>query len=200
MTLCTSLMRRTSCLMFIWVVVLLFTMKLLKDWTNQPRMEKSCQILRKIRCISGNEQHKFSIDKENLSCIFLSRYKLWDMDREALMSFNHTTDRDSTSNQYPQTTTHQTKADSYPVFSSLWSKNGTWMTLYVNCAVFLRNISPDGRVNGTIAKVEELSDPWQPGTMYKVPPFVMNSSWIQEQLHVLVAWFLSFVSAVFVVF
>ena len=37
----------------------------------------------------------------------------------ALMPLDHTNDRYSMYNQYPQPTTHQARTDSYPVFSSL---------------------------------------------------------------------------------
>ena len=42
----------------------------------------------------------------------------------ALKSLNHTNDKNSISNQYPQPTTHQHKTKSYPVFSSLTRMNG----------------------------------------------------------------------------
>ena len=42
--------------------------------------------------------------------------------------------------------------------------------LRFSCAFFQKNYLPDGRVNQTI---EELSDPWKPGAMDGVPPFVM---------------------------
>ena len=45
--------------------------------------------------------------------------------------------------------------------------------LRVSFAFFQRNYLQDGRVNGTVATVEELSDLWYPGAMVRVPPFVM---------------------------
>ena len=45
-------------------------------------------------------------------------------------------------------------------------------------AFFQTNYLADGRVNETIATVEELSDLWKPGAMDGIPPFVMNCSCI----------------------
>ena len=47
-------------------------------------------------------------------------YTIWHKEEAALMTLNNTTDRDSTSNQYPQTTTHQSWRDLNPVFPSMW--------------------------------------------------------------------------------
>ena len=96
------------------------------------------------------------------------------MVRTALISLNHTNDRQSMSNQYPQTTTHQPRTDSYPVFSSLRRMDSQRKGLRVSFAFFQRNYLPDGRVNETVATVEELSDLWKPGGMDGIPPFVRN--------------------------
>ena len=96
-----------------------------------------------------------------------------------LMSLNHTNDRYSLSNQYPQLTTHQPKTDSYPVFSSLRTMNSKRKGLRVSFAFFQRIYLPDGRVNETVATVEELSDLWTPGGMDGTPPFVMKCRCIQ---------------------
>ena len=77
----------------------------------------------------------------------------------------------STLNQQPRT-------DSYPVFSSLRTMNSKRKGLRVSFAFFQRNYLPDGRVNETVATVEELSDLWKPGTMDGLPPFVMNCNCI----------------------
>ena len=50
--------------------------------------------------------------------------------------------------------------------------------LRVSFAFFQRNLLPDGRVNETVATVEELSDLWKPVTMDGIPPFVMNCNCI----------------------
>ena len=92
----------------------------------------------------------------------------------ALMSLNHTNDRYSMSNQYPQLTTHQPRADSNPVFSSLRTMDSKMKGLRVSFTFFQRNYLPDGRVNETVATVEELSDLWKPGAMNGIPPSVMN--------------------------
>ena len=62
--------------------------------------------VKKPECIPSNDQHNCSFDKEHTCNIFLNTYNLRDMDPAALKSPNHTNDWDSTSNQYPQTTTY----------------------------------------------------------------------------------------------
>ena len=91
---------------------------------------------------------------------------------------SHTNDTYSMFNQYPQPTTQQPRADSKPVFSSLRTMNSERKGLRVNFAFFQRNYSPDGRMNETVAKVEELSDLWKPGAVDETPPFVMNCNCI----------------------
>ena len=46
-------------------------------------------------------------------------------------------------------------------------------------AFFERNYLRNGRVNETVATVEELSDLWKPGAIDGVPTFVMNFNCIQ---------------------
>ena len=50
--------------------------------------------------------------------------------------------------------------------------------LRVSFAFFQRNYLPDGRVNETVATVDELSDLCQPGAMDVIPLFVMSCSCI----------------------
>ena len=128
----------------------------------------------KSKCIPSNDRHNCSIDEQHNSTIFLNPYNLWDMVPAALISLNHTNDRYSMSNQYPQPTTHQPRTDSYPVFSSLRRMDSQRKGLRVSFAFFQRNYLPDGRVNETFATVEELSDIWKPGGMDGLSPFVMN--------------------------
>ena len=47
--------------------------------------------------------------------------------------------------------------------------------LRVSLAFFQRIYLPDGRVNETVATVEELIDLWKPRATDGIPPFVMNS-------------------------
>ena len=96
----------------------------------------------------------------------------------ALMPLNHNNDTYSTFNQYPQPTTQQPRTGSNPVFSSLGTMNSKRTGLRVSFAFFQRNYLQDGRVNETVATVEELSDLWNPGAMDGVPTFVMNCSCI----------------------
>ena len=51
--------------------------------------------------------------------------------------------------------------------------------LRVSFAFFQRNYLPDGRVNETVATVEEVSDLSKSGVMDGIPPFVMNCNCIQ---------------------
>ena len=131
----------------------------------------SCE---KPQCNPSNDQHTCFVDEQHSSNIFLDPYSLWDMVPAALMSFSHTNDTYSMFNQYPQPTTQQPRADSKPVFSSLRTMNSERKGLRVNFAFFQRNYLPDGRMNETVAKVEELSDLWKPGAVDETPPFVMN--------------------------
>ena len=94
------------------------------------------------------------------------------MSPAAFTSLSHNNDRYSISNQYLQPTTHQPRTDSKPVFSSLQTMNSKRKGLRVSLAFFQRNCLPDGRVNETVATVEELSDLWKPGTMDGIPPFM----------------------------
>ena len=128
----------------------------------------------KPQCIPSNDQHVCHVDEQHSSNTFLTPYILWDMSPAALTSLNHNKDRYSISNQYPQPTTHQPRTDSYPVFSSLRTMNSERKGLRVSFAFFQRSYLPDGRMNETVATVEELSDLWKPGAMDGAPPFVMN--------------------------
>ena len=132
---------------------------------------RSCE---KPQCIPSNDQHTCFVDEQHSSNIFLNPYKIWDMVPAALMSLSHTSDTYSTFNQHPQPTTQQPRADSYPLFSSLRKMNSKSKGLRVSFAFFQRNYLADGRMNGTVAKVEELSDLWKPGAMDGTPPFVMK--------------------------
>ena len=132
---------------------------------------RSCE---KPQCIPSNYQHTCSVDEQHSSNIFLNPYKLLDMVPADLMSLNHTNDTYSMFNQYPQLTTQQPRTESYPVFSSLRTMDKKRRGLRVSFAFFQRNYLPDGQMNETVAKVEELSGLWKPGAMDGTPPFVMN--------------------------
>ena len=125
-------------------------------------ISRSCE---KSQCIPSNDQHVCPVDEQHSSNIFLTPYNLWDMSPAALTSLNHNNDRNSIFNQYPQPKTHQPRADSYPLFSSLRTMNSKRKGLRVSLAFFQRNYLPDARVNETVATVEELSDLWEPGAM-----------------------------------
>ena len=138
-------------------------------------ISRSCE---KPRCFPSNDQHVCRVDEQHSSNIYLTPYILRDMSPAALTSLNHSNDRYSLSNQYPQTTTHQPRTDSYPVFSSLRTMNSKRKGLRVSFAFFQLIYLPDGRVNETVATVEELSDLWKPGATDGIPSFVMNCNCI----------------------
>ena len=102
----------------------------------------------------------------------------------APMSLSRTNDRYSMLDQYPQPTTQQPRADSDQVFFSLRTMNSKRKGLPVSFAFFQRNYLPDGRMNETVAKVEELSDFWKPGARDGTPSFVMNCNCILVLLFV----------------
>ena len=135
----------------------------------------SCE---KPQCIPSNDQHTCFLDEQHSSNIFSNPYNLCDMVPAALMSLSHTNDTYSLFNQYPQPTTQQPRADSYPLFSSLRTMNSQRKGLHVSFAFFQKNYLPDGRMNETVAKTEELSDLWKPGAMDGTPLFVMNCNCI----------------------
>ena len=144
---------------------------------EQNYISRSCK---KHKYTSGSNQLNCSIDKQH-SCncnIFLNPYNLWDMVPAAFISLNHTIDTYSVSSQYPHLKTHQSRTDSHPVFSSLRTMDSKRKEMRVSFAFFPRKFLPDGRVNKTVATVEELSELWKPGTMDGNPPFVMNCNGI----------------------
>ena len=138
-------------------------------------ISKSCE---KPQCIPSNDQQRCFVDEQHSSNISLNPQNLWVKVPATLLSLYHTNDTYSLFNQYPQPTTQQPSAVSYPVFSSLRTMNSKRKGLRVSFAFFQRNYLPDGRMNETVAKVEELSDLWKPGAMDGTPPFVMNCNCI----------------------
>ena len=138
-------------------------------------ISRSCE---KPQCIPSNDQHVCPVDEQHSSNIFLTAYVLWDMSPAALTSLNYNNDRYSISNQYPHPTTHRPRVDSYPVFSSLRTMNSKRKRLRVSFAFYQKNYLTEGRVNETVATIEELGDLWKPGAMDGIPPFVMNCNCI----------------------
>ena len=132
----------------------------------------------KPKYIPSSDHHKCSIGKERTSNIVLNPYNLWDMHTATVTAFNYTIDRDSMSNQYPQTTVTHPKTDLSLPFSSLRPINSKRKGLHASFALFQRNYVPDGRLDETVAMVEESSHLWNPGAMDVVPPLVMNCSCI----------------------
>ena len=128
----------------------------------------------KTKCTPSNDQHNCSIGEQHSSNIFLNPYILRDVVTAALMSLNHTNDRNCMFNQYPQPKTHQPRKHSCPVFSSLQTMDSKRKGFRVNFAFFQKNNLPDGRLNKTVATVEDLGDLCKPGAMDGMSPFVMN--------------------------
>ena len=82
----------------------------------------SCEKLKRNR---RNDRHNCFHYDQHSSNIFLNPFKLWDMVPAALLSLNHTNDRNSLSNQYLQPTTHPPGTESYPLFSSIWTMDSS---------------------------------------------------------------------------
>ena len=96
-------------------------------------ISRSCE---KPQCFLSNDQHTCFADEQHSSNIFLNPYNLWDLFPAGLMSLNRTNDTYSTFNQYPQPTTQQPRADSYPLFYSLRTMNSKSKELPVSFAFF----------------------------------------------------------------
>ena len=103
---------------------------------EQNYISRSCE---KPQCIPSNDQHICVVDELHSSNILMNPYNLWDLVPAALLSLCHTNDTYSLFNQYPQPTTQQPRADSYPVFSSLRTMNSKRKGLRVSFA-FLQRI------------------------------------------------------------
>ena len=100
---------------------------------EQNQISRSCE---KPQCILSNDQHICVVNELHNSNIFMNPYNLWDLIPAALLSRCHTNDTYSLFNQYPQPTTQQPRADSYPVFSSLRTMNSKRKGLRVSFAFF----------------------------------------------------------------
>ena len=148
-----------------------------KIWQNNRKRNYISRSWEKPKCIPCKDEHHCSINEQHNSGIFLNPtiYGTWFQQLlchsttlmiEALWSI-------STSKQ--QLTNLQ---DSYPVFSSLPTMNSKTKGLRINFAFFQKFCILDGRLNETVATVEELSDLWKPGAMDTIPPSVMNCNCI----------------------
>ena len=178
-TLSSSFMRRTSWPIYIMIVEITLYPEALRevghltrDWKN---ISRSCE---KPKCIPSNDQHICSIDEPLTSIIFLKAFSLWDLDPPAFMSINHTTDRESISNQYPKqqlTILEQTYTLCSFLCDQLTVKR---KKLRVSFAFFQRSCLSGGQMNGTVATFQKLRDLREPGAMDRVPSIVMNSSCI----------------------
>ena len=112
----------------------------------------------KLKCIPSNDQHNCFFDEEHTSNIFPNPYNLRNMDPAAFKSLKHTSGRDSMTTEYPQTTHNRPRTDLHPVLSSLRMMDSKRKRLRVSFSFFQKNYLPDGRVKGTAATIEELSD------------------------------------------
>ena len=145
---------------------------------NRERNYKT-RSFEKPQCIPSNDQHVCPVDEQHSSNIYLTPYILWDMSPAALMSLSHANDTYSMLNQKPQLTTNQPRTELSPVFSSLRTMNSKRKRLRVSFAFFQKHYLPDGRVNETVATVEETSDLWKPRAVDGIPRFMMNCNCIK---------------------
>ena len=106
---------------------------------EQTYISRSCE---KPQCIHSNDQHICVVGELHSSNIFMNPNNLCDLVPAALLSLCHTNHTYSLFNQYPQPTTQQPSADSYPVFSSLRTIYSKRKELRVSFAFFQRNYLP----------------------------------------------------------
>ena len=85
---------------------------------NGERTKKSTFIENAVP-IPNNDQHRCFYDEARCCNIFENPYKLWAMDAAALLALNHNPDKDIMTIVYAQPSTHQSKTDIHPIFSSL---------------------------------------------------------------------------------
>ena len=124
-----------------------------ESWIDQRRMENISRSCGKPKYISKNDHHNCSTDDEHLSNVSLNPYILSDMDAADVMPLKHTTYEYSMTNEYPQTTTHQPRTDSIPVFSSLHRIDSKRKGLRQFFAFLQKNHSPNGQVNETVVRL-----------------------------------------------
>ena len=128
--------------MYVFSVVLLSTLKLpQKSIRSTENGFIFPEPVKNPKCILCNEQHNRSINEQYSSNYFPNPYNLWDIVPPDLMSLFHANDRYSMSNQFPQTTTHQLRIDSYPEFSSLRTMDRERKRLRVSFAFLQENYS-----------------------------------------------------------
>ena len=90
------------------------------------------------------------------------------------MTLIHTTERNSMSIRYPQTTTLQARLNVYLLLPSLRTNDSKKKGMRVSFGIYQLNHLPSVRGNKTVATVEELGDLWKSGAMNGVPSFVMK--------------------------
>ena len=121
-----------------------------QDNRERKNFSRSCA---KPKCIPRNGQHNCSIDEEHNFNIFVNPYNFLEMDPAALKSLNRTNDRDSMSDQYPQTAAQQPRRILCSVFSSLRTMDCKNKGLRISFPLFQK-------------------------AMDRIPPLVMNCSCI----------------------
>ena len=129
-------------------------------------ISRSCE---KPQCIASNNQHFCPVDEQHSSNIFRTPYILRIMSPAAL-----TLCPISTLNQ------QLTNLEQTHIRCSFHCERSTVKGR--DCASALHSFQElffsDGRVNETVATVEELSDLWKPGAMDGVPPFMVKCNCI----------------------
>ena len=179
MTLSTSLVRRTSWLVYILIVVLIYNLKLVQksDRSSEnrntfrdpvknssafaatikltvPLMSSIALISYWTRTVSGTWfQHllcnSITLMIDTLCPIITLNQQLTNLEQTHIRCFLH---------------------------CALRTMDSKRKGLSVSFGFFQKNYLPDGRVNETVATVEDLSDLWKPGAMDGIPPFVMTCS------------------------
>ena len=110
---------------------------------NQERtnISKSCE---NFVCIRSKGQYNCFCNEEHASIFFVNPKKLWDMDTAVPLALNHTPDKDITTLEFAQPSTHQHETDICPVFFSLKQLDGKRKGLCVSFASSQKNTLPDG--------------------------------------------------------
>ena len=122
------------------------------------------QARREVKLIK--REHKNILGScENSNCIRSN-------DPASPLSLNHTPDTRLLTIKYRQTSDYRPKTEIHPIFSSLRPADSNKKGLRVSFAFFQRNYLPDGRVNKTVATVQELI--LKLGVLDEVPSFVIN--------------------------
>ena len=179
MTFRTSLMRRTSWPMKIWIVLLLSTLELLQK--SDRSFENGITFPNPVENpsvfpVTINITVLLMRSKTLISFWTRTIYGTWFQQRlcDSTTLMIDTLCPISTLNQ--QFTNLEQTHIPCSLHCDGWTVKGRDFAWAVHS--FKEYKRPDGRVNETVAAVEELSDLWKPRSMDGIPPFVMNCNCI----------------------